>query len=468
MRSVWRAAVRAASGVVLLLALLAAPASLAQSPDPSRARLTVAQPRVQLSLNPGAAGEGELRFTYDGPAPTAGQLAVLEYHIGPDGPSARPAADPNAGGAARWISLTPSSLSLRLATPEVVRYRVQVPPDTPPGDHSALIRLETESPALTAGVRLTVNVPGPARQQASLLAFGGLREAPYGPSFQLPGGLPLYHGGPIQFRAQVQNGGNVQFTSSGKIVVSDPLGNQAASLELPTDQIFPGDVGTSIVQWTEPPAVGLFTARLSLDAGGSPISAEQRLLILPWQQILAALLFALALRLLLGRHLTLPLPGRRPAGVTADAPPAALAPAPQAPPANGADRVATLAAAWRAREAGPADKAAVEPPPERTDPAPAPQPAAVSPDNPLVAAELLRWGQQAARAGDRLVAYRLFVRAVEIDPSSEEAWLWRAGTAAEPDEAIRCLNRVLEINPDNARARRGLDEMQRRFADGGV
>ena len=79
---------------------------------------------------------------------------------------------------------------------------------------------------------------------------------------------------------------------------------------------------------------------------------------------------------------------------------------------------------------------------------------------------LVHWGQIAARAGDRASAYRLFLEALALEPTDAEAWLWRAGTAAEPAEAIACLERVLELDPANPRARRGLEEVRQRFGPG--
>ena len=80
--------------------------------------------------------------------------------------------------------------------------------------------------------------------------------------------------------------------------------------------------------------------------------------------------------------------------------------------------------------------------------------------------KLVLWGQRAARAGDRQVAYRVFLLALKLDPANEIAWLWRAGTAEQPEETVHCLKRVLQLNPRNARARRGLEEAQRSRALG--
>ena len=94
--------------------------------------------------------------------------------------------------------------------------------------------------------------------------------------------------------------------------------------------------------------------------------------------------------------------------------------------------------------------------------APEVEPVATSYDlaDPAAAADFVAWGRQAARTGDQLVAYRLLIQAVRLDPGCEEGWLWLAGTCEHRDETIRCLQRVLAINPENVWARRGLDELQ--------
>lgn len=469
MRSVWRVAAlwrgrcataRTTSGaLLLLLALSLAPtAALAQPTDSPPAAVSVVEPRAQLTLGPGAAAEGELRFTHDGPEPTSGQLSVVEYRLTLNGPRLDRPADGQTDGAARWVSLDPTSLLLRPGLPESVRYRVEVPPEAAAGDHSAVVLLETDGPGSRVGVRLTVSVPGEVRPEAELLAFGARRTPLRLLGGQVPSELPLFDGGPIHLRAQVENTGPVQFTPNGTVELLDLFGRPVASLDLPSESVFPGDVATLAVQWRSPPPLGLFTARLNLQAAEASTVAEERLLVVPWQQVLAALLFVLALRLLLGRRFSLPLPGRRSRAAEAPLPPHAVLRA----------RVAQYAEA----EAGYARQtvgAAAAPAPEPTVSAPAAPPMMTDPIGELAdSRELLGRGQQAARAGDRLAAYRLFVQIVEREPEHEEAWLWRAGTAADPDEAVRCLQRVLEINPDNLRARRGLEDVQRRVDQRGA
>ncbi|MCI0477686.1 MAG: hypothetical protein L0Y55_15690 [Anaerolineales bacterium] len=73
-------------------------------------------------------------------------------------------------------------------------------------------------------------------------------------------------------------------------------------------------------------------------------------------------------------------------------------------------------------------------------------------------------GRTLAQVGQKPWAYRLLQRATELDPRDEEAWLWRAGVAAENDETILCLKQVLLNNPDHPQARAGLQWAEARVA----
>jgi twitching motility two-component system response regulator PilG len=66
-------------------------------------------------------------------------------------------------------------------------------------------------------------------------------------------------------------------------------------------------------------------------------------------------------------------------------------------------------------------------------------------------------GIAAAQAQEKAEARALLGEAVAEDPGNETAWLWLAGVAESPADAVACLERVLGINPANERARRGID-----------
>lgn len=68
---------------------------------------------------------------------------------------------------------------------------------------------------------------------------------------------------------------------------------------------------------------------------------------------------------------------------------------------------------------------------------------------------------EALRAGKRAEAQALLAQVIKQDPKNEQAWLWLS-QAVESDAQRRvCLERVLQINPDNPAAQRGLRHLQK-------
>ncbi len=64
----------------------------------------------------------------------------------------------------------------------------------------------------------------------------------------------------------------------------------------------------------------------------------------------------------------------------------------------------------------------------------------------------LRNGIKAAQSGRRAEARTALLRAAELNPHSENAWLWLASISEYPEELLVFLNNVLDINPENERA----------------
>ncbi len=63
---------------------------------------------------------------------------------------------------------------------------------------------------------------------------------------------------------------------------------------------------------------------------------------------------------------------------------------------------------------------------------------------------------QAIKAGDKATGRQMLADILQADLENESAWLWLSGVADSDDEKRKCLQRVLEINPDNTVAKRGL------------
>src|SRR4051794_9988291 len=73
-----------------------------------------------------------------------------------------------------------------------------------------------------------------------------------------------------------------------------------------------------------------------------------------------------------------------------------------------------------------------------------------------VAEEWLRLGARAACEGKREDARYYFVQAVRSDLDNTRAWLYLGGVADDPALTLSCMQKVLQLEPDNAEARAGL------------
>ena len=79
----------------------------------------------------------------------------------------------------------------------------------------------------------------------------------------------------------------------------------------------------------------------------------------------------------------------------------------------------------------------------------------------MESAELLRQGIEAARAGRREEAREFFMRALEIEPRNEMAWMWLTGYVDDLEDKIIACENVLAINPANEKIKAYLDTLLR-------
>jgi hypothetical protein len=75
------------------------------------------------------------------------------------------------------------------------------------------------------------------------------------------------------------------------------------------------------------------------------------------------------------------------------------------------------------------------------------------------AQENLRQGIDAAKRGDKLAARRHLQQVLIADRNNEIAWMWMASVVDTLEERRRCLERALQINPNNDRAREALKRL---------
>jgi len=75
---------------------------------------------------------------------------------------------------------------------------------------------------------------------------------------------------------------------------------------------------------------------------------------------------------------------------------------------------------------------------------------------------MVREAVSAYRAGRKDEARTMLMRAVEIDQYHEQAWLWLSAVVDSVDEQRTCLENVITINPNNERAKQGLQVLNQK------
>jgi twitching motility two-component system response regulator PilG len=70
----------------------------------------------------------------------------------------------------------------------------------------------------------------------------------------------------------------------------------------------------------------------------------------------------------------------------------------------------------------------------------------------LLAKSLIQQGAAAHKEGMPEIASQYFLQATEHEPTNETAWLWLVSVAAEPEDKLSYLNRVLNLNPAHEKA----------------
>ena len=80
--------------------------------------------------------------------------------------------------------------------------------------------------------------------------------------------------------------------------------------------------------------------------------------------------------------------------------------------------------------------------------------------DPRQATLLLKEGVAAFRVGDKDRARELLASAAELDPGNELVWMWTASVARNRREALTALERVLELNPANDKAKQWLGRLR--------
>lgn len=197
-----------------------------------------------------------------------------------------------------WTTLEKNSVTLAPNQSTEIKFSIQIPKDTPPGQYFGGIINEEDNSAVCdlpetvngfcqgniqiktrTGNRVYLTIPGEVKQDIKMTGF----------TWKIVG---KNH---VQFLFNFENKGNVSFQPKAYISIYDSWGNQVTTLENVLGKSLPGTTITPIVDWLNKGVFGTFKAKAEIyyqqdDLGqfdnlhGTVLSehGELSLLIFPW------------------------------------------------------------------------------------------------------------------------------------------------------------------------------------------
>jgi hypothetical protein len=273
----------------LAVGLLAAP--------PAWAGFSVFPTAIDVRAKSSAAASGTFNVRLGGEGDHRFVVGVQDLAQREDGSLAVARPTGSEFSASRWVSVTPSEFSGAPGRVQPIEYTVRVPRRAEPGDHLASLTVSrlpprggsTTAPLQAISVRILVRVPGKIQRSAGIA------------SLEAPG---IAGGNPVTVSTVIRNDGNVRldFGRSEKGALTILSGSERkASLPF-TGTLYPGQQRPFQLSWDGAPLFGKFRAVASVDVGGRTVRDSASIMVLPWRQMAALALIALAaIVLLVGR-----------------------------------------------------------------------------------------------------------------------------------------------------------------------
>lgn len=267
--------------------------------EPATGQLVISPTKVELDANPGETVSRDITV-----ANRTEQTATIRFSLedfeGSNNPSQATVfmgEDDSDRGARRWLSPEVSSIVLKQGEAITFRVKVSIPRNSEPGGYYAALFADSTSeiegePVPAADIPTRVNclflirVSGNVREEGSLKNL----EVPY-----------LSEYGPVDLGLVFNNLGNVHLKPSGRIIITNLLGQTVAEIPVKEWVVLPEASRRTVVQWEGNFLLGRYTARAEIDygPGDNKLTVSRSFWVIPWKIVLAGLATLLALLLLI-------------------------------------------------------------------------------------------------------------------------------------------------------------------------
>lgn len=230
---------------------------------PPKTGLAVSPPTFELSANPGDTLKNSIRVDNIVDVPLDVTVDARNFTaLGEDGGIDLSSKDSEYS-LARWISTTPSKITIPAHESQTFEYTITVPKNATPGGRFGSIIFQTASSALGGGTGVAVSqevgalvfvkIAGTVVEQASIASFNPTSA--------------FNDRGPVNFDIRVKNDGNVFFKPTGTITISNFFGQTVATVPVNEQNVLPGAIRKMDASWDSGWLFGRYNATLSLVYG---------------------------------------------------------------------------------------------------------------------------------------------------------------------------------------------------------
>lgn len=224
--------------------------------------LAVSPPTFELSANPGDTLENTIRVENLTDKPLEISVDRRNFTaLGEEG-AVGLTEEETSFSLASWITVSPEKITIPAKRQNTFTFTTKIPVNAEPGGHFGSIIFKTggKKPGETGaalsqelGALVLLRVAGNIKEEASLESFSAKKA--------------FWSSGPVGFEARVKNEGNVHLKPTGKVVITNFLGNEAAKIEVEPRNILPGAIRKIPATWDQKFLLGKYTATVSLVYG---------------------------------------------------------------------------------------------------------------------------------------------------------------------------------------------------------
>lgn len=288
---------------ILMGLLISWPASLAaytieKHDDQVTNQYVISPTKVELEVKPGDNVSRDLIV-----ANRTGQTIAINFTIEDFEGSRDPAEstiflgeETSTWGAKDWLDPEISSIVLKHGETMTFRVKVSVPRNAEPGGHYAVVFATSTAETIDEqGSRLDIT-----SRVGSLFLIrvaGNVREEGFLSGLETPSFLEY---GPVDFGLIFNNEGNVHLKPSGRILVSNMLGQSSAEIPVREWVVLPESARRNTVQWDARYLFGRYTAKAEIYYGPNEekLTLTKTFWVIPWKLLLGALVIIIVIILL--------------------------------------------------------------------------------------------------------------------------------------------------------------------------